>query len=115
MSLSFVPRKLSLSSPGLFRLLLACVVFAQHSTRLVLGGMAVFLFFALSGFWINRMWTEKYGKSDTPARTFYISRAWRLLPAFWIANLLAISVMAVKGTLPAIYQTAHGTGTASTR
>jgi peptidoglycan/LPS O-acetylase OafA/YrhL len=68
--------------------------------------MAVFLFFALSGFWINRMWTEKYGHSDTPARTFYISRAWRLLPAFWVANLLAICVMAVKGSLPATYQTA---------
>jgi peptidoglycan/LPS O-acetylase OafA/YrhL len=105
MALSSAPKKLSLLDPGLFRLLLACIVFAQHSTRLVLGGMAVFLFFTLSGFWINRMWVEKYSQCASPVKTFYISRIWRLLPAFWIANVLAICIMAAKGSLPPTYQT----------
>jgi peptidoglycan/LPS O-acetylase OafA/YrhL len=92
-------------SPGLFRLLLACVVFAQHSTRLLLGAAAVFLFFSLSGYWIATIWEKEYATTRSPAFTFYVSRAWRLLPAFWVANLLAISIAALSGKLPDAYRT----------
>lgn len=97
-------RRITIFSPGLFRLFLACVVFAQHSTRLLLGAAAVFLFFGLSGYWIAAIWEKDYAATRSPALTFYVSRAWRLLPAFWVANLLAIVIAAVKGTLPDAYR-----------
>jgi peptidoglycan/LPS O-acetylase OafA/YrhL len=99
-----VPR-LTIFSPGLFRLFLACVVFAQHSTRLLLGAAAVFLFFSLSGYWIATVWEKDYAASRTPAFTFYVSRAWRLLPAFWVANLFAIGIAVLRGALPEAYRT----------
>lgn len=96
---------LTIFSPGLFRLFLASVVFAQHSTRLLLGAAAVFLFFSLSGYWIASIWEKDYAATQSPAFTFYVSRAWRLLPAFWIANLLAIVIAAHTGKLPDAYRT----------
>lgn len=95
--------RLSIFSPGLFRLFLACVVFAQHSTRLMLGAAAVFLFFGLSGYWIASIWEKDYSATRSPAFTFYVSRAWRLLPAFWVANLLAIVIAVYTGKLPEAY------------
>ena len=97
--------RLTVFSPGLFRLFLACVVFAQHSTRLLLGAAAVFLFFGLSGYWIATIWETDYAATRSPAFTFYVSRAWRLLPAFWVANLFAIAIAALKGRLPEAYHT----------
>jgi peptidoglycan/LPS O-acetylase OafA/YrhL len=66
--------------------------------------MAVFLFFTLSGFWIRRMWAEKYSTCRGPTKTFYVSRIWRLLPAFWAANLLALLIATAHGKLPAEYR-----------
>ncbi len=96
--------RLTIFSPGLFRLFLACVVFAQHSTRLLLGAAAVFLFFGLSGYWIAAIWEKDYASTQSPAFTFYVSRAWRLLPAFWVANLCAIVIAATTGKLPDAYR-----------
>jgi peptidoglycan/LPS O-acetylase OafA/YrhL len=96
--------RLTFFSPGLFRLFLACVVFAQHSTRLMLGAAAVFLFFGLSGYWIANIWEKDYAATQSPAFTFYVSRAWRLLPAFWVANLFAIVIAALTGKLPDAYR-----------
>ena len=96
--------RINIFSPGLFRLMLACVVFAQHSTRLLLGASAVFLFFALSGYWIASIWEKDYAETQSPALTFYVSRAWRLLPAFWVANLSAIVIAALRGNLPNAYR-----------
>ena len=96
--------RLTFFSPGLFRLFLACVVFAQHSTRLMLGAAAVFLFFGLSGYWIAGIWEKDYAATQSPAFTFYVSRAWRILPAFWVANLFAIAIAALRGSLPDAYR-----------
>ncbi len=63
--------------------------------------MAVFLFFALSGFWVNRMWRERYSQCRSPTSTFLISRLWRLLPALWLATLLTLAIMWASGQLPA--------------
>jgi peptidoglycan/LPS O-acetylase OafA/YrhL len=99
------PARLTLFSPGLFRLFLACIVFAQHSTRLLIGAAAVFLFFGLSGYWIAAIWDKDYAATKAPAFTFYVSRAWRILPAFWVANLCAIAIAARRGELPDAYRT----------
>lgn len=105
-------RSFNLLSPGLFRLFLACVVFAQHSTRLLLGATAVFLFYALSGYWISDMWEAKYRKTVNAPVTFYVSRLWRLFPAFWFANLAAIVEVAWLDKLPGGYSIHNGFGAA---
>jgi len=74
--------------PGAFRLFLACLVVIHHSFPLRLGGWAVAMFFVLSGYWIARMWNEKYSRLDMPYMTFVISRWWRLAPLFLAVQTL---------------------------
>ena len=75
--------------PGLFRLLLALVVVMHHSTPIRLGSWAVYVFFILSGYWISRMWEERYCRTRRPWVTFLVSRWWRLAPVFLVALALA--------------------------
>lgn len=75
------------STPGLFRLFLAVLVLLSHATRLQLGKAAVLVFFVLSGYWITLMWLERYSKTRKPYFTYMVSRAWRLLPTFWLISL----------------------------
>lgn len=82
--------KLPVLSPGAFRLWLAFVVFVTHTTPLKLGASAVFLFFALSGYWIDRMWHAEYRHVARPVRTFYLSRLWRIFPVFYAALALML-------------------------
>lgn len=76
------PRNLVMP-PGAFRLALACTVFVSHVLPLALGAAAVYLFFALSGYWIYQMWHSEYASLDRPYTTFLVSRVWRLFPAFY--------------------------------
>lgn len=78
-----------LNGPGAFRLLLTLPVFAQHCSRVQLGGASVYLFFALSGYWIARMLATKYG---THYGIFVASRFWRLLPIFLICSAFSWAV-----------------------
>jgi peptidoglycan/LPS O-acetylase OafA/YrhL len=75
--------------PGVFRLFLAVLVVVDHTTRYDLGAWAVYSFFILSGYWIYRMWTQKYSRAASPLAVFYSSRAWRIVPMFWLANAIA--------------------------
>jgi len=38
------------------------------------------------------MWVEKYSRTDSPVVVFYCSRFWRVLPIFWLTNLLSAVV-----------------------
>lgn len=89
--------------PGLTRLLLAMTVMIHHSFPLRLGAIAVYLFFALSGYWIAIMWREKYSTLCSPYQTFLISRWWRLAPVFLTSVLIAAgtgmaSLVALSGS-----------------
>lgn len=75
--------------PGAFRLALACTVFGGHLLPVSLGAAAVDLFFALSGYWIYRMWHAEYASLERAYLTFLISRVWRLLPVFYATIALA--------------------------
>jgi peptidoglycan/LPS O-acetylase OafA/YrhL len=66
--------------PGVFRILFAGLVVLHHSSPVRLGGWAVLVFFVLSGYWISKMWDEKYLQCRQPALTFMVSRWWRLFP-----------------------------------
>lgn len=85
------------STPGAFRLWLALVVVFHHVTRVEVGKAPVLVFFALSGYWVHRVWTSRYRTSRRPWLTFIISRWWRIAPVMVLASGLSLGVMALLG------------------
>lgn len=82
-------------SPGALRLALASTVLVYHYMNRwgaplywPIGGFAVYGFFFLSGYWVARLWDNKYSKCQYPLWTFYLSRAWRIYPLATLATLL---------------------------
>ncbi len=81
---------------GFLRLFLALSVVAGHAGTTVFGvngvgsGVAVNLFFIISGFYMSMVLNEKY--KDTPVVTFYKSRALRLFPTYYIGLVLVVLV-----------------------
>ena len=92
---------LSLAGPGLFRFGLALLVFIDHTSRLDLGYAAVLSFFVLSGYWISRLWIARYAQARDPYVTFFVSRMWRLWPAFLVCSAIAWPLAMVNGQIPA--------------
>jgi peptidoglycan/LPS O-acetylase OafA/YrhL len=76
--------------PGLFRLFLSYLVVLHHSFPLRLGAWAVYVFFILSGFWICRMWRQRYARTHQPYLTFVVSRWCRLAPIFLVCTCLGV-------------------------
>ncbi|MGB3408688.1 MAG: acyltransferase [Jannaschia sp.] len=72
--------------PGLVRVGLAALVVLSHMSSLEIGRPAVFAFFMLSGYWVLRMYEEKY--RTLPLRVFYLSRILRVWLAFATAFLI---------------------------
>lgn len=74
---------------GIVRLLLALSVVLFHIPgapfRMIRGTVAVVLFFMISGFLMAVIINEKYARENKPGwiTTFYVSRLWRLFPAYW--------------------------------
>ena len=83
--------------PGLFRVMLALMVVASHMSNLEIGRPAVFIFFILSGFWVMRMFCEKYHSNRT-VLPFYLSRLLRIGLPFLAAFLIYWSVLLAQGT-----------------
>lgn len=84
------PSRNLLTGPGFFRLLLAVVVFVHHVSSFALGTAAVEIFFCLSGYWIYKMWTQRYSRSISPVLTYLVSRVWRLVPTFALIAVLTL-------------------------
>lgn len=82
----------ALLSPGLLRMALATIVVISHFTKLSFGIAGVNLFFVLSGYWIYRMYENKYLNARRPVFLFLASRFMRVLPIFWLFNGLAIGM-----------------------
>lgn len=76
--------------PGTFRFFLALLVFAHHSSSFGLGSYAVYVFFVLSGFWVERMWRGRYSRARQPYLTYLVSRVWRLSPVFVLVGTITI-------------------------
>lgn len=86
-----------LAGPGLFRLFLAMLVVIQHLSRVRIGITAVMIFFMLSGFWVCKMYCEKYRVTSNPLLRFYASRFLRLWPPFLAAMGLAFVLALMTG------------------
>jgi peptidoglycan/LPS O-acetylase OafA/YrhL len=86
--------------PGALRLALAAAVVATHVGWLgdPSDGVAVSGFFMLSGYWVARLWDERYSRCVAPLTTFYVSRAWRIYPLAAIGTLSAYAIGG--GSLP---------------
>lgn len=80
--------------PGFLRVILALAVVASHLSNLEIGRPAVFAFFALSGFWVMRMYGERYaGAGGVPV--FYLSRLLRIWLPFAAAYLGFLAIKAI--------------------
>lgn len=55
------------------------------------GRIAVQTFYMISGFYMAMVWSQKYSCQAKPIRTFYLSRALRIYPLYFI--VLAISIL----------------------
>ncbi len=84
--------------PGLVRFLLACLVICYHlSVSLFFGKFAVGCFFILSGYWISLMYEKKYLLKKMHLKIFYISRLWRLIPAFYTFTVITFIIISAIG------------------
>ncbi len=94
---------------GLLRVFLALAVVAAHQPpptgllRFVGGQMAVEIFFAISGFYMQMVMTSGRYAS---ARDFYISRALRIFPAYWL--IAGAVLLASPGWLDRVTQLGVG-------
>ena len=70
----------SLAGPGATRFVLALLVLCYHFTPLRSGNFAVCCFYILSGYWITKMWRNKYSKAHQPTLVFLVSRWLRIAP-----------------------------------
>jgi peptidoglycan/LPS O-acetylase OafA/YrhL len=85
------------SDPGAFRLWLALLIVVHHLTRLEIGKAPVLVFFVLSGFWVHRVWHDRYRHARQPWLTFVVSRWWRIAPLLVLATPLAIAMQVLTG------------------
>jgi len=86
-------RTLLPSSPGALRLWLAMVVVFHHVSQIEVGKAPVLVFFALSGYWVCRVWQDRYRHARQPWLTFVISRWWRVAPVMLLATVLSFTAL----------------------
>jgi len=80
---------------GFFRYLLAVAVVVGHTHELswlplIGAGLAVKLFFIVSGFYMGLIQTQKYGPLPNGKWLFYSNRFLRLFPVFWLILALEL-------------------------
>lgn len=75
-------------------MVLALTVVFHHSTKyLKIGEFAVFAFFMLSGYWIHKMYKEKYNLLQSPFYSFITSRWLRIYPTYLINLILVLLII----------------------
>ena len=85
--------------PGGFRFLLAYMVVIEHVSRFEIGKVAVMVFFILSGFWVTRVFKERYSKTSQAIPVFYLSRFLRIWPLY-ITVFLITALLAALFSFP---------------
>ena len=85
--------------PGAFRVLLALLVVGSHLSALNIGRPAVFAFFVLSGYWVTKMYDEKY-RAYGSVWIFYQSRFLRIWLPFAASYLIFFALLSLFGPEP---------------
>lgn len=80
---------------GSMRFILASLVVLQHFSSIRLGAYAVYVFFILSGYWVAKMYQEKYRGLQFTYLSWIISRWWRLFPVFIVCLICAIATNSI--------------------
>jgi peptidoglycan/LPS O-acetylase OafA/YrhL len=80
--------------PGAVRLLLAFTVVASHDSRFDIGRLAVLVFFYLSGYWVGKVWVEKFGSKGL--FRFYVARYLRIAPLYLIVMFSSAWLLATR-------------------
>ncbi|MGM8363546.1 acyltransferase family protein [Flavobacterium sp. ARAG 55.4] len=89
-------------SPGTFRLILALTVVVFHAVSFISFGHAVvYMFFVLSGYWIFKMYSEKYLKFNDSYWVYLRSRFLRLYPVYWVILFFTLSCYII---LPGVWE-----------
>jgi len=85
---------------GFLRFILAVTVIIAHAGCLKCsfgdGRIAVQAFYIISGFYMAMVWTEKYSFMHNSYKSFYVSRALRIYPLYFLVLILAL-VMGIAG------------------
>lgn len=68
--------------PGWVRFVLAWMVVVEHVSRFQIGKVAVMAFFILSGYWVSRVFVERYAQSVQGITLFYVARGLRIWPLY---------------------------------
>src|SRR5690348_4065548 len=89
---------------GTLRAFLAFSVLAWHirpagydRLTLVDGGVAVLIFFIISGFYMSMVLNEKYLRLENGTRRFFVNRLLRIFPAYLAAMILQQVVFSFHG------------------
>lgn len=83
---------------GLWRLILAIFVVFYHMVKVpLIGTLAVYAFFVLSGFLMTLIMHESYGYTKTGIRNFALNRFLRLYPMYWMILFLSIILIIIVG------------------
>ena len=86
--------------PGLFRLILAVLVVVEHLSRFQVGKVAVMVFFILSGYWVTKVYLQKYANLSAGVKAFYISRILRIWPLYFVAACTAMLIARFTSDAP---------------
>ncbi len=93
--------KLTNISPGSFRFGLSLIVMIFHSVSFIsFGHFPVYIFFILSGYWIWKIFIEKYSVYESVYFTYLISRFLRLYPVYIIILIFSIIFYQIIGYVP---------------
>ena len=85
-----------IAGPGMFRMILALLVFASHVSSFEVGRPAVMIFFILSGYWVVRL----YDVTGSDPIRFEADRLLRVWPLFAVVSLLAWAANRLAGVAP---------------
>jgi len=98
---------------GLLRLFLALSVVIHHlperSFAWLNAGVAVLVFFMISGFYMVLIINERYSKADSWQLRFYLSRVGRIFPAYLAVLLLGLLWLAIT-TSPTVFTSNYSLG-----
>ncbi|MEO0566853.1 MAG: acyltransferase [Pseudomonadota bacterium] len=78
--------------PGWARFILAWMVVVEHVSRFQIGKVAVMAFFMLSGYWVTRVFIERYSDGVQGVLTFYLARFLRIWPLYAAVFLMVLLV-----------------------